>query len=368
MTASLDDNKATASTPLSTGRKLAAATNADQPNPAGKYWKSIVTVLGTLQIAGILAGSGFIVKFAREDFLGVSGGAWNVSDLGMLAGSFALTSATLLCEYIIHPAVAIPLIVVLAAYVLTEAFLRRKKPSWVGFLHLAGYLALSVAFGVIFRVEQAPTLYLHDFLITSPKDQPNIPEQTPVYKETNNLVRLIFGSRVKEDPTRTTDFPILKGFRLTTQSAYDVLNAQYARSMLFCLIGWNFLFTSERTGRFKTHGAVVVAVFVLLLLMVTIMIPYTYGKLIHSTDLPSATVEYKDTSPKPKSDENRHLEGPLLFQNDQTVAILWAKDGKTAVDYIPASQVLGLRLHGTVDALTFVLGRQALPKPLPPLS
>lgn len=368
MISSSDDSKAAASDTPSAGKKPAATKTAEPPNPAGKYWKSIVTVLGTLQIAGVLAGSGFIVKFAREDFLGVSGGTWNVSDLGMLAGSFALTSATLLCEYVIHPEVAIPLIVLVGVYVLIETLLKRRKPGLVGFFHLAAYLVLSVSFGVIFRVEQAPTLYLHDFLITSPKDQPNISEQTPDYKETNNLVRLIFGSRIKEDPTRSTDFPVLKGFKLTTQSAYDVLNAQYARSMLLCLIGWNFLFTSERTGRFKAHGTVVVAVFVLLLLMVTIMIPYTYGKLIHSTDLPSATVEYKDTSPTPKSDGNKHLEGPLLFQNDQTVAILWAKDGKTAVDYIPSSQVLGLRLHGTVDALTYVLGRQALPKPLPPLT
>jgi hypothetical protein len=368
MTTSPDDKKVATNEPATTNKKPAAPNSADPPNPAGKYWKSIVTVIGTLQIAGVLAGSGFIVKFAREDFLGVSAGNWDVSQLGTLAGSFALTSATLLCQYVIHPAVAIPLVVVLAAYVLAENLLKRSRPGLVGFLHLAAYLLLSVALGVIFRVEQAPTLYLHDFLITSPKDQPNISQQTPDYRATNNLVRLIFGSRIKQDPTRSIDFPILKGFRLTTQSAYDVLNAQYARSMLVCLVAWNFLFTTERAGRFKTHGALVIAVFVLLLLIVTIMIPYTYGKLIHSTDLPSATVEYKDTSPNPKSEEDKHIEGPLLFQNDQTVAILWAKDGKTAVDYIPASAVLGLRLHGTVDALTYVLGRQALPKPLPPLT
>src|ERR1700722_13020538 len=118
MTTSPDDNKIAVSDPSSTKKKPAPATNADPPNPAGKYWKSIVTVIGTLQIAGVLAGSGFIVKFAREDFLGVSAGNWDVSQLGTLAGSFALTSATLLCQYIIHPAVAIPLIVVLAVYVL----------------------------------------------------------------------------------------------------------------------------------------------------------------------------------------------------------------------------------------------------------
>jgi hypothetical protein len=114
------------------------------------------------------------------------------------------------------------------------------------------------------------------------------------------------------------------------------------------------------------------------------MIPYTYGKLIHSTDFPSATVEFKDVSPDPKPvvspnpkvattpsqtvDENRHFEGPLIFQTDQTVAILWAKDGKAAVVYIPSDQISRMRLHGTVDGLTYVLGRQALPKPLPPIT
>ena len=75
-----------------------APVDPDDPSPAGKYRKSILAVLGTLQIAGVLAGSGFIVKFAREDFLGVSSGNWDVSDLGMLAGSFALNSATILCS------------------------------------------------------------------------------------------------------------------------------------------------------------------------------------------------------------------------------------------------------------------------------
>ena len=347
--------------------RVAAAPDSDT-NPAGKYRKSILAVLGTLQIAGVLAGSGFIVKFAREDFLGVSSGNWDVSDLGMLAGSFALNSATLLCEYVLHPFVAIPLVLILGGYVYAQSRLQRAKPRLVEVLHMAGYVVLAVILGTIFRAEQAPTLYLHDFLITSPKDQPNISQQTPDYKATNNLVRLIFGSRVKQDPTRSTDFPILNGFPLTTQSAYDALNAKYSSSMLICLIAWNFLFTTERKGRFKVHGAAIVAVFVLLLIVVTIMLPYTYGKLIHSTDFPSATVEYKDSSPDPKSNGVKHLEGPLLFQDSQTIAILWAKEGKTAVVYIPASDVFLMRLHGTVDALTFVLGRQALPKPLPPLN
>jgi hypothetical protein len=391
MTTTLDETKAVAAVvDPSKPKKKPSAADADPPNPAGKYWKSIVTVLGTLQIAGVLAGSGFIVKFARADFLGVSSGNWDVSQLGTASGSFALTSATLFCEYIIHWEIATPLILVLGAYVLGQWFLQRNQPALVEVLHLGGYVLLSVALGMTFRVEQAPTLYLHDFLITSPKDQPNISEQTPDYEATNNLVRLIFGSRIKQDPTRSTDFPILKGFKLTTQSAYDVLNARYARSILICLIAWNFLFTTERKGRFKTHGAAVVAVFVLLLLLVTLMIPYTYGKLIHSTDFPSATVAFKDASPSleadtspnlepdaspsPKANDKKllggkkHLEGPLLFQTDQTIAILWAKDGKTAVVYIPSDQISGMRLHGTVDALTYVLGRQALPKPLPPIT
>ena len=79
-------------------------------------------------------------------------------------------------------------------------------------------------------------------------------------------------------------------------------------------------------------------------------------------------MEYKDSSPDGKDNGLKHLEGPLLFQDSQTVAILWAKEGKIAVVYIPASDVLLMRLHGSVDALTYVLGRQALPKPLPPLN
>lgn len=337
-------------------------------NPAGKYRKSILAVLGTLQLAGVLAGSGFIVKFAREDFLGVSSGSWNVSDLGMLAGSFALNSATLFCQYVLHAPIAILLVIILGGYVYAQNRLQRSRPRMVEVLHMAGYVVLTLILGMVFRVEQAPTLYLHDFLITSPKNQPNIPPQTPDYRQINNLVRLIFGSRIQEDPTRSTDFPILNGFRLTTQSAYDVLNAQYASSMLVCLVAWNFLFTTERKGRFKVHGTAIVTVFVMLLLVVTIMIPYTYGKLIHSTDFPSASMEYKDSSPDAKDNGIKHLEGPLLFQSDQTIAILWAKEGKTAVVYIPTSSVLLMRLHGSVDALTYVLGRQALPKPLPPLN
>jgi len=340
----------------------------DDPTPAGKYRKSILAVLGTLQIAGVLAGSGFIVKFAREDFLGVSSGSWDVSDLGMLAGSFALNSATILCEYVLHVFVAIPLVVILAGYVYALSRMQRSRPRMVGLLQMSGYVLLALLLGTIFRVQQAPTLYLHDFLITNPKDQPNVSSQTPDYKQTNNLVRLIYGSRIKDDPTRSTDFPILNGFRLTTQSAYDVLNAKYANSILICLVAWNFLFTTERKGRFKAHGTAIVGVFVLLLLVVTIMLPYSYGKLIHSTDFPSATVEYKDSSPDGKDNGLKHLEGPLLFQDSQTVAILWAKEGKIAVVYIPASDVLLMRLHGSVDALTYVLGRQALPKPLPPLN
>lgn len=350
-----------------TSPRPAADPDADT-TPAGKYRKSILAVLGTLQIAGVLAGSGFIVKFAREDFLGVSSGNWDVSDLGMLAGSFALNSATILCQYVLHALVAIPLLLILVGYVYAQSRLQRSKPRGAEVLQMAGYVLLALLLGTIFRVQQAPTLYLHDFLITSPKNQPNIGQQTPDYKATNNLVRLIFGSRITDDPTRSTDFPILNGFRLTTQSAYDVLNSQYASSMLICLIAWNFFFTTERKGRFKAHGAAIVAVFVLLLLVVTIMLPYTYGKLIHSTDFPSATLEYKDNKPDAKDDGTKHLEGPLLFQTDQTIAILWVKEGKAAVVYIPTSAVFLMRLHGTVDALTYVLGRQALPKPLPPLN
>ena len=116
----------------------------------------------------------------------------------------------------------------------------------------------------------------------------------------------------------------------------------------------------------RTYGLPIVSAFVLLLLIVTAMVPYSYGKLIHSTLFPTADIQYQEAKPDVSDMEIKNVEAPLLFQNDKTVGILSTKDGITSVVYIPTERVMRLHLYGTEDALKVVLENEAPPAAPPP--
>jgi hypothetical protein len=322
------------------------------------YSKSVTAALGVLQLTGVLAAFGFIVKFSREEFLGVSSGTWDATQLSSLAGGFAVDSATLLFAFVLHFAVYVPVGICCLLVIFGERWMQERYPQYLWHFQLCIYAILAVALTSVFVKDQAPTIELRGFLTTNPVRQPDISMDTADYKATNDLCRLIFGSRIANNKEQKKIFPILKGLRLTEQSARDVLNARYARSLLICILCWIFFFAEDKTTHPKGYGRSVALIFLMALVAVTIMLPYSYGKLIHSTRYPMALVQYTEADPGVATTTIASFRGPLIFQSDTMVQILAFKDDKPTILYIPADRLMYLHLYASQDALTYILQQQ----------
>jgi len=340
-----------------------AKTDADKGNDKDKdgdkdYSKSISAALGVLQLTGVLAAFGFIVKFAREEFLGVSSGTWDATQLSSLAGGFAVDSATLLFAFILHLAVIVPVGLCCLLVIFGEIWIKKLFPKFLWYFQVCIYAILAIALTAVFVKDQAPAIQLRGFLTTNPVRQPDISLETADYKATNNLCRLIFGSRIADHKEQKKVFPILKGLRLTEQSARDVLNADYARSVLLCILSWIFFFAEDKTSHPKGYGRSVVFLFLVALVAVTIMLPYCYGKLIHSTSYPMALIQYTEADPLAATTTIASFQGPLISQSDTMVQVLSFKNGLPTILYIPADRLMYLHVYASEDALTYILKQQ----------
>lgn len=79
---------------------LAQMADAVPTKPSGKRAEEPVSKIGgwltAISLAAVLAGAGFIARFSREQFLGISLGDWNAQDLSLLADDVELTACCFL--------------------------------------------------------------------------------------------------------------------------------------------------------------------------------------------------------------------------------------------------------------------------------
>jgi hypothetical protein len=333
--------------------------------------------LTAISLAGVLAGAGFIARFSREQFLGISLGDWNVQDLSLLAGRCGIDSLLLPLAFLLRhgPAVALCLLVPALAAVVVHYQPRAETP-----LRACGLVAVIGASCVaLFRYE-APTIQLNGWVIPGVLNLNTIPGST-TFQLPNSYIdrryeyvsKLLIASRLPTLDPRNAEMPvssgnvkvpILSGLGITPGDAGDDLQIQYSLVVLLCLASWIYLSIVRGPDRSTLPGRILYRselVILVLLVVVSLFVPYMYGKLISSTEFAVADISYKESAPNSRSDKDMVWSDELFLIStaEKDVSVLSIKDGVAKVVQIPRDHLLYLHVYGRKDILRDLLEQRA---------
>jgi hypothetical protein len=340
--------------------------------------------LTAISLAGVLAGAGFIARFSQEQFLGISLGDWSVQDLSLLAGRCGIDSMLLPVAFLLRHIVVLALCVAvfLISAVLVARFGERPKVEMA--FRACGLVALfSATCAVLLRYE-APTIQLHDWLTIGTPSLETIPG-SPTFKlivgpnsyinaRYSYVSKLLIASKLPRlDPIAAelpisggnAKVPILFGFGTKPADAGDYIQAQYSIAILVCLGSWIYLSITPGPERSTLSERILYCgelVVLGLLVVVSVLIPYMYGKLISSTEFPVVDISYKEPAPNSNSDADKVWsdEVPLIATTDKDVSVLSIQHGIAKVIHIPRDRLLYLHVYGKKDVLEELLEQRAL--------
>jgi hypothetical protein len=333
-------------------------------NPDDDRVGEVISWLAALKVAGVLVASGFIARYAREQFLGVSLGDWNTTTLCLFAGRCAVDSILLPLEFICsHLIWSVALILIFIILVLG---IRRYRPPVLQEEILrstaSGILLLTLVF--IFLYFEAPTISLRDWLIGTPPLQPITDVDTPLRSRYADICKLLLTSRLPANGNPGASIPILSGFSMTRTQAQKTIDHSYAFCVLICSAAWIYIWIDQRSGakmsRLRWRGTLSL-VLVISTLMVTVFIPYMYGKMIDATSFPTVDLSYLEAPPQCDRATVHSVEMPLVYENDKVVSVVSIENGVSRIIEVPRERLLYLHLYDRQDALSTLLEQRTLP-------
>lgn len=337
--------------------------------------------LTAISLAGVLAGTGFIARFSREQFLGISLGDWSVQNLGLLAGRCGIDSLLLPLAFLLHnwvvvlSCVAVPLI---SAAIVTVF---HERPRVETALRACGLLTLFAALFMVLLRYEAPTIQLHDWITggspTAADSGFGAVPSSPTFRlidsyieqRYDDLCKLLIASKLPTFDPKTGTLP--DGTRVAALScsgtspvdASDQIQAQYSICILVCLGSWVYLAVLGNPDRSALSGRILYrAELVVLgpLVLVSVFIPYMYGKLISSTEFPVADISYREPPRNSKLDKISSVEVPLIAAGDKDISVLSIDAGVAKVVQIPRDHLFYLHIYSKMDILRTLLEQRAL--------
>ena len=223
----------------------------------------------------------------------------------------------------------------------------------------------------VFLQYELPTFPLRGWLSGEiPSSAPTVGGDTFINRRVVDLSKLLLASKLQQ-PQDRSESTLLYGYPLDREQAVAIIETHYSIAILICAAGWlYFLFTSRpaistRAEILIDHSRVVAFG---LLIIVTCLVPYEYGKLIDSTTLPDAAVAYREFDPAINKDTTQYLEGGLLAHTDKTITILWTgQEGLSKVVELPLDHVIYLHYWKTTDPVGALVHSPAPPPVLLPV-
>jgi hypothetical protein len=340
---------------------MAAASTA--PTKEASLPDRVDLVLLTLKatgVAGVFAAVGYIALAAHQHFLGIPVDVSGLTQLTLAAAAFWFDSVmTMLQQAQMHWIATAAMLLCFAALWWPHLPSTRASER----LHLVselGIAALLMVIGIgMLAWYELPTIQLRDVMITGLRAQPGVGTDTVLDQRTNRLWSLIIDSRgidLKCPPeTPGKD----RGKRRA--KAEGSLKDGYAIIFLAAVAGWLLVYlrTERPSARwvrpYRTIG-------ILSLTANTIMIPYTYGKLIAPITMPKVDVRLQEEEaaaaakkgqPAASRAVARYLPGEslLVAENDKSVILLNFDNELSRVLEIPRTEITRLEVVEMKDAL-----------------
>jgi len=294
--------------------------------------------IGALQITAALAAIGFIAKLAHEQLLGIQLTNWTALDLSIIAGRWAIDTLTIVLE---QPAQNKLTFLLPALILVTPVFLALALPASSRhartFFHLSlGFAAAGLLWTLVWC--ELPSMDLHNWLNQSLEVQLVPPGPGFMSHRKSALRSRLFVAKMEglgkpggivECPTTSAPDILLRYMpadnRFGSPSAQNVdyLENIYGFSVLICLVSWLTLSLSAP----PTDSLLTAEIFRVLRLAITLfflpvaaaLLPYMYGKLILTTQYPTAYIKLKDPAAPPVGPQNSVL---LIGQESSELTLL----------------------------------------------
>jgi hypothetical protein len=321
-----------------------AATELFRSLPAGmSAW------VGALQLTVLFAATGFIGKVSLQQFLGIELGNWTALDLTIFAGNWAFeTLRVVLTELFSNlGGFALPAVVylgmLLLPYVLPEAQTRWKR---IAMFSSIGIVTVSLLVVLVFF--EVPALSMNSWLTQSLSTELDPPDSGVLSSEVLWLQAELLASKMKDLKPGSLN-PDANGLICPATSAAETevlakhlhgddssnvaaatLRTIYAWMVMICIVAWFALYFHVAIDGPGVVNEVFRAIrlFACLLLLPTVscLVPYTYAKIIYSTEFPLVAVDKKPeglAKPQAGGDDASNTQRFLVMdETDKDISLL----------------------------------------------
>jgi hypothetical protein len=278
----------------------------------------IASWIKAFTVVGLLASVGFTAKLAHEQLLGVQLTGWSALDLSIFAGRWVIDTLTSVLNLLTIRGVYSVLFLLFALLCLAPVILIISLPPEDKTKPAAPFTALRfvtlglTAMGLCFVILwcEIPTFALSNWLTGNLGTMLETRDNGFIGLRESRLKALFFVSKTENVAStelarlKTCAFSnsavlpanliVDKGQFTANQLAKNNLERIYGVSVLLCANSWLALYVLARSRRRVLedevfNGAYVLTAYILLPIA-SVFLPYMYGKLIYSAELPTAVV------------------------------------------------------------------------------
>ena len=302
-------------------------------------WPDIRVWMAALHIAAVLVLTGFIVKLAQEQFIGISLVEWGPADLSTLSGRWLVDSVLLSSQWALQNSGYAILLLVVTLGVVSALLQLRRLPSSLVLARASTISLICISLLTLLFKVYIPVMSLGGWLTTSLQDRFSPPPGSTESRiggrvslsadyfagRAKELDRTVFLSRASKVDSAciSRSGSVLpasiihaadgaKGDWISVaRIARSRLEGMYSTSFLICIACWIMILTQPRPSSDSVSEFVVTigweTVTFVLLPMSTLLIPYTYGKLIGPTVFPHADVQRVLQGSRTRKDLDRFM-------------------------------------------------------------
>lgn len=350
----------------------------------------LITLFASLSVTTAFAATGFIAAVGREQFLGFNVTDWSAQTLTILASRCAVDSFFgVLNLAAIHWELLVLCIVLIAAGAILLR--RRQFPLWVApAAECAVAVPLLIWVLVVVVTFEAPTVPMRGWIVASSFESPldlaisqMHLQAAPGPHKPSRAASPSVSTIENYLSTKNIDTPGIlllesssdyAGQLLSTRAfthhsqmaANKLLDAGYAKAIVACALALLYVVLTRKfpKSRIWTDVLVVLRTAIIIASSIgTVLIPYTYGKVIDPALFPDAYISYTEPRPNFVDPDLRPWKGgdpmmhggefPLISQTDRSIFLLWVQlgAGYTKLIEVPRDRIVSINLVGDVDAL-----------------
>lgn len=320
-------------------------------------------------LTGIFAGIGYIAFIAHQEFLGIKLDITNIVQLSFYAAAFCYDTLCVIIEQIqVHYLIVSFVILIIVLIIMIRNNVRRLKN--VNAVCYEIFVIFIVIFMSVYSLVlyELPCMQIRDVFIGEMSSQRYVQTKNIIANRTKIIWSWIDIAKSGDNDSNFSkpgDQNDQNKGSVTAKQAECKLKDGYAIVFMSAVIGWLLIFKVEGllAGRFYSSFRIVS---VILLSFETLLIPYIYGKVIATTDMPYVSIILqvrnepmtisngaKDTQELFSGEKKLERDNLILAEKEKSIVVLNI-DKNTGFSYlidIPKTRVIRVETYKIVDAL-----------------